>query len=102
MNNKPIRIFRNEQFSKYKWKDIKCGDIIQVLCDEHLPCDVLLLNTKSDDKKCFVTTANLDGETNFKVRNIKKNIHGIVISFFLIFRQKVLQMQYLDVIVKNK
>lgn len=46
----------------------KCGDIIQVLCDEALPCDILLLNTKSDDRKCYITTANLDGETNFKVK----------------------------------
>jgi magnesium-transporting ATPase (P-type) len=41
------------------------------MCDEALPCDLLLLNSKSEDRKCYITTANLDGETNFKVRLLK-------------------------------
>jgi phospholipid-translocating ATPase len=46
----------------------KCGDVVQVNGDESLPCDLLILYAKSDDRKCYVTTANLDGETNFKVK----------------------------------
>ncbi len=49
-------------------KYFQCGDVIKVMCDEALPCDLFLLNSKSEDRKCYITTANLDGETNFKVK----------------------------------
>lgn len=54
-------------FIKFLYK-FKCGDVVQVNGDESIPCDLLILYTKSDDRKCYVTTANLDGETNFKVK----------------------------------
>ncbi|KAK8810712.1 hypothetical protein WA158_007287 [Blastocystis sp. Blastoise] len=51
------------------------GSIIQVPCasirvgdkDEEIPCDMVLLHT-SNNGKCFIQTANIDGETNLKVR----------------------------------
>ena len=45
----------------------KCGDIVQIETDQAFPCDLLLLYAKTEDGICFITTANLDGETNLKV-----------------------------------
>ena len=52
----------------------KCGDIIEVMADQPFPCDLLLLYSQTEDNKCFITTANLDGETNLKVFISKKYI----------------------------
>lgn len=46
-------------------EDITAGDLVRVSRDCDVPCDLILLKS-SDDGKCFVTTANLDGETNLK------------------------------------
>ena len=44
------------------------GDIIKCYTNDEIPCDTVLLS--SDDRlgECFITTANLDGETNLKVQ----------------------------------
>ena len=33
---------------------------------------MLLLYSESDDKKCYITTVNLDGETNYKSKSVLK------------------------------
>ncbi|EDX16639.1 phospholipid-transporting ATPase IF [Drosophila simulans] len=42
------------------------GDLVMVRNDGDVPCDLVLLQSSSADRKCFVNTANLDGETNLK------------------------------------
>ena len=67
-NNMPTRILRNGKFTDMKWKDIKVGDIVEVGADKPFPCDMLLLHSKTETNVAHLTTANLDGETNIKVR----------------------------------
>ena len=43
------------------------GDIIRVQANEEFPCDMVMLSSNDPEGKCYVTTANLDGETNLKV-----------------------------------
>ena len=50
-----------------KSKDVHVGDIVRVKRDEGFPCDLVLISTSNSEGKCYVTTANLDGETNLKV-----------------------------------
>lgn len=38
--------------------------------DETFPCDLIFLASSSTDGTCYVTTASLDGESNFKVRGL--------------------------------
>lgn len=44
-------------------------------CD--VPCDLVMLHTSDPHGKCFVTTANLDGESNLKIQHIPLEIPKI-------------------------
>ena len=52
------------------WLQVQVGDILCVVDDDELPCDLLLLSTSNSNGKASVLTANLDGETNLKVWSI--------------------------------
>ncbi|KAH3688109.1 hypothetical protein WICPIJ_000880 [Wickerhamomyces pijperi] len=56
------------KFAKHSWKDLKVGDIVRLHNNEECPADLIILSTSDEDKKCFVETKNLDGETNLKPR----------------------------------
>ena len=49
-----------------KSKDVEVGDILAVKCKENFPCDLIILAASSLKGKCYVMTANLDGESNLK------------------------------------
>ena len=38
--------------------------------DQPFPCDLLILYSQTEDNKCYITTANLDGETNLKPKEV--------------------------------
>ena len=80
INNLPVKILRKDKFSNLKWKDIKCGDIVEVKSETQLPCDLVLLNSDTSDGLCYVTTANLDGETNLKRRFVPSKLPGMKIE----------------------
>jgi phospholipid-translocating ATPase len=66
VNNAPAVVIRQGQEQRVKASDIVVGDIVKVIEDETIPCDMVLLSSSSEDGTCHVTTANLDGETNLK------------------------------------
>jgi phospholipid-translocating ATPase len=43
------------------------GDVVKTECEEEFACDMVLLSSSDEEGSCFITTANLDGETNLKV-----------------------------------
>ncbi len=47
---------------------LQVGDIVKVLVNEGIPCDMVMLSSENPNGDCYITTANLDGETNLKVR----------------------------------
>lgn len=47
---------------------------MEVTKNQAFPCDLLLLHSNTEDNRCFITTANLDGESNLKSRSV---VHGI-------------------------
>lgn len=51
-----------------KWEDVKVGEILQVHDEESFPADLLCIYSDLPDDVCFIKTANLDGETNLKIR----------------------------------
>tara|TARA_R110002050_G_scaffold187577_3_gene321952 strand:+ start:195 stop:2600 length:2406 start_codon:yes stop_codon:yes gene_type:complete len=50
------------------WAEIHVGDILKVENNTEIPADMLLLSSTREGGQCFVETANLDGETNLKLR----------------------------------
>ncbi|XP_065672695.1 phospholipid-transporting ATPase ID isoform X3 [Hydra vulgaris] len=68
INNKIANVLEPDGLKKKKWQDISTGDIIKVEDDESIPADVLLISTQNPSGLCFIETADLDGETNLKVR----------------------------------
>lgn len=73
LNNSKTRIFQESTgiVKEVLWADVRAGDIIQVLKDEEIPADILLCNAPQD--VVFVSTMNLDGETNLKERVLGTN-----------------------------
>ena len=46
----------------------KVGDILKIHKNEDIPCDMVVLSTsdQSAQSTCFITTTNIDGETDIK------------------------------------
>lgn len=70
---------RNESFHPVPWKDIKVGDIVRIRRGEEFPADLIFLAASHDDPEqrgfCHVQTAQLDGETNLKLRQSPETIY---------------------------
>ena len=63
-----ILFCRNGKLEHINSKDVRVGDIIAVKNKDKFPCDLIILATSSLKGKCYVMTANLDGESNLKAK----------------------------------
>ncbi|CAD8186772.1 unnamed protein product [Paramecium octaurelia] len=68
INEQVALLYNNYVFQKIQWKEIRVGDIVQVLEDFTIPADLCILRTSDENGQCFLETSNLDGERNLKTK----------------------------------
>ncbi|XP_052218556.1 phospholipid-transporting ATPase IF-like isoform X1 [Dreissena polymorpha] len=66
VNYREVEVIRNGQLTTERSMDIKVGDILKIPLNKSFPCDLVMLSSADPDGNCYITTANLDGETNLK------------------------------------
>eukprot|EP01138_Halocafeteria_seosinensis_P012649 gb/GECG01012925.1/.p1 GENE.gb/GECG01012925.1/~~gb/GECG01012925.1/.p1 ORF type:complete len:1879 (+),score=252.19 gb/GECG01012925.1/:1-5637(+) len=63
---------RKVGFARTAWKDLQVGDIVKIKAGETFPADIVFLSAVNEDPEenavCFVKTAQLDGESNLKLK----------------------------------
>lgn len=70
MNNRESTVIgEGGRLRTVAWRDVKVGDLLLVRDREELPADIALIASSEEEGRCFIETANLDGETNLKRRS---------------------------------
>ncbi|XP_018352435.1 PREDICTED: probable phospholipid-transporting ATPase IF [Trachymyrmex septentrionalis] len=70
-NQRSVSVIRNKCKQEIHCEQIAVGDLVKVSRDEDVPCDIVLLYSETPGC-CYVTTSNLDGETNLKTLHVPK------------------------------
>ncbi|XP_058241643.1 probable phospholipid-transporting ATPase VD isoform X2 [Hemibagrus wyckioides] len=65
---------KQRRYVERRWADVCVGDVIQLCCNEIIPADMVLLHSSDSNGVCHIETANLDGETNLKQRQVVKDL----------------------------
>ncbi|XP_036909700.1 phospholipid-transporting ATPase VA isoform X3 [Sturnira hondurensis] len=83
INHLGCLVFSGEekQYVNRFWKDLRVGDFVRLRCNEIIPADILLLSSSDPDGLCHIETANLDGETNLKRRQVVRGFSELVSEF---------------------
>ena len=95
-NSRRVILWSNAQncWIEKEWGDIhvdslfsphfKVGDILKVHKNEDIPCDMVILSTSDQaaQSTCFITTTNIDGETDIKSKVSLRvsSLHSLLFS----------------------
>ncbi|XP_070106724.1 phospholipid-transporting ATPase FetA isoform X4 [Equus caballus] len=68
VNNRSVLVLTNGRMKEDKWMNIQVGDIVKVENNQSVTADMLLLSSSEPYSLTYIETAELDGETNLKVK----------------------------------
>lgn len=68
LNDSRAQVLKGSDFVDTKWINVAVGDIVRVESEEPFPTDLVLLASSEPEGLCYIETANLDGETNLKIK----------------------------------
>lgn len=86
VNNRLVLVLRDGNWRQLKWTGVLVGDLVKITSNQFFPADLVLLSSSEPQGMCYIETANLDGETNLKIRQ------GLPQTAKLLTHQELLEM----------
>ncbi|KAI7805614.1 putative phospholipid-transporting ATPase VD [Triplophysa rosa] len=76
VNNRLCDVYDRKQkhYVERRWAEVCVGDLVRLCCNEIIPADMVLLHSSDPNGVCHIETANLDGETNLKQRQVVREL----------------------------